>query len=135
MCTCEPFKCKRFCINTEEHRKALYKIGEKEDCCIKFDCNGCAFKDNISEISSNLLVNPNNIEKIYYNIAKLFSLLHAYKGFVKKKLFKFFITWRRNLSLQLGTQLYIMEEAIIKILKEEKEYNDINYYNMMVVLE
>lgn len=57
------------------------------------------------------------------------------KDLLKKKLFKFFITWRRNLSLQLGTQLYIMEEAIIKILKEEKEYNDINYYNMMVVLE
>lgn len=57
------------------------------------------------------------------------------KDLVKKKLFKFFITWRRNLSLQLATQLYIMAEAIIKILKEEKEYNDINYYNMMVVLE
>ena len=28
-----------------------------------------------------------------------------------------------------------MDEAMIKILKEEKQYNDINYYNMKVALE
>lgn len=55
MCTCEPFKCKRFCINTEQHRKVPSKISEEWDYCIKFDCDGCGFKDNISEILSNLL--------------------------------------------------------------------------------
>ena len=39
------------------------------------------------------------------------------------------------MSLKLETRLYIMDEAMIKILKEEKQYNDINYYNMKVALE
>ena len=44
--------------------KIPYKEGEEWDFCIKFDCDGCAVRDNISEILFNLLNNPDNIKTI-----------------------------------------------------------------------
>ena len=58
---------------------------EEWDFCIKFDCDGCAFRDKISEISFNLLNNPDDIKTIYYDISKLFVLLHSYVGFGQEK--------------------------------------------------
>ena len=80
MCTCKPFKCEKFCIDID-HQKVPYKIGEEWDHYVTFDCDGCAFRDNISQIAFNLLKNPDDINQIYYNINKLFALLHAYVGF------------------------------------------------------
>ena len=37
--------------------------------------------------------------------------------------------------MQLGRRLYMMDEAIITILKEEKEYSDLNHYNMKEALK
>ena len=38
--------------------------------------------------------------------------------------------------MQLGSRLYIIKnEAIVKILKEEKEYSDLNYFNMKTPLD
>ena len=46
--------------------------------CITFDCDGCTFRDNVSQISGELLQNPDDIHQIHYSINKLFVLLHAY---------------------------------------------------------
>ena len=51
-------------MNTENHQKVSYKEGKEWDFCIKFDCDGCVFRDNISEISFNLLNNPDDIKTI-----------------------------------------------------------------------
>ena len=66
-----------FCFNVD-HEKISYKVGEEWDHCITFDCDGCTFRDNISQISGELLQNPDDIHQIYYSINKLFVLLHAY---------------------------------------------------------
>ena len=84
MCTCKPFKCESFCFNVD-HEKILYKVGEEWDHCITFDCDGCTFRDNILQISGELLQNPDNIHQIYYSINKLFVLLHAYVEFGRGK--------------------------------------------------
>ena len=90
MCTCEPFKCERFCFNAD-HEKMPYKVGEEWDHCITFDCDGCAFRNNISQISGELLQNPDHIRQIYYSINKLFVLLYAYVGFGKGKNYSNFL--------------------------------------------
>ena len=82
MCTCKPFKCERFCFNVD-HEKIPYKAGEEWDHCITFDCDRCAFTDDISQISGELLQNSDNMHQIYYSINKLFVLWHAYVGFGK----------------------------------------------------
>ena len=64
MCTCKPFKCERFCFNVD-HEKIPYKAGEEWDHCITFDCNICAFTDDISQISDELLQNSDNMHQIY----------------------------------------------------------------------
>ena len=38
MCTCELFKCERFCLNVD-HEKIPYKVGKEWDHCITFDCD------------------------------------------------------------------------------------------------
>ena len=98
LCTCEPIKCKRYCLDPD-HIQVPIKIGEDWNHCIAHDCDGCAFRDHISEISVNLLSNQNNIVLTYHNIAKLITLLHAYVGFGGENdyLNKFFVIWRRNL--------------------------------------
>ena len=94
MCTSESFKCERFCCNVD-HEKIPYKVGEEWDHCITFDCDRCAFRNNISQISGELFQNPDDIHQMYYSINKLFVLLHAYVGFklfkLFKKLFKFYL--------------------------------------------
>ena len=77
MCTYKPFKCEMFCFNVD-YEEISYKVGEEWDHCITFDCDGCTFRDNISQISGELLQNPDDIHQIYYSINKLFVLLHAY---------------------------------------------------------
>ena len=84
MCSCEPFKCKRYCCKVN-HEKIPYQVNKECDYCITFDCDGCTFRDNISKISGELLQNPDDIGQIYYSINKLFVLLHSYVGFVGKK--------------------------------------------------
>ena len=38
--------------------------------------------------------------------------------------------------MQLGSRLYIIiNEAIVKILKEEKEYSNLNYFHMKTALD
>ena len=56
-------------------------IGEEWDHCVTFNCDGCTFRDNISQIAFNLLMNPDDIKQISYNINKLFALFHVYVGF------------------------------------------------------
>ena len=78
-------------MNTENHQKVSYKEGKEWDFCIKFDCDGCVFRDNISEILFNLLNNPDDIKTVYYNISKSFVLLHSYVGFGQEKDYLFFL--------------------------------------------
>ena len=49
MCSCEPFNCKRNCCNVD-HKKIPYQVNKEWDYCIIFDCDGYAFRDNISKI-------------------------------------------------------------------------------------
>ena len=72
----------KVCFNVD-HEKIPYKAGEEWDHCITFDCNRCAFTDDISQISGELLQNSDNMHQIYYSINKLFVLWHAYVGFGK----------------------------------------------------
>ena len=58
-----------------------YKIGEEWYHCVTFNCDGCAFRDNISQGAFNSLMNPGNIKQMNYNINKLFEFLHMYVGF------------------------------------------------------
>ena len=83
-CSCEPFNCKRYCCNVD-HEKIPYHVNKEWDYCIIFDCDGCAFRDNISKISGELLQNRDDIGQIYYSINKLFVLLHSYVGFGRIK--------------------------------------------------
>ena len=100
MCTCKPFKCERFSCNVD-HEKIPYKVGEEWDRCITFDCDGCTFRDNISQISSEFQ-NADNIHQMYYSINKLFVLLHAYVGFGRGKNYLNFI-------------YYLVTEAVVAI--------------------
>ena len=84
MCSCEPFKSKRYCCNVD-HGKIPYQVNKEWDYCITFGCDGCVFRDNISKISGELSQNPGNIEQLYYSINKLFVLFHSYVGFGGKK--------------------------------------------------
>ena len=71
MCTCEPFKCERFCFNVD-HEKIPYKVGGEWDHCVTFDCDRCTFRDNISQISGELLQNlaKEKIIQIFYYLVK-----------------------------------------------------------------
>ena len=63
ICTCEPFQCKRFYFDPD-HGKIPYFANKNSDHSITFSCNGCAFRDHICKMSSELLHNPDDIFKI-----------------------------------------------------------------------
>ena len=90
-CTCEPFLCKEKCANPD-HQRIPYcyncKTNEEYNSikgyhqhCITFDCDACAFDDNLEEICEKLIKSRHNILQIYYTLNKFFTLLHCCKGF------------------------------------------------------
>ena len=100
MCTCEPFKCERFCFNAD-HEKMPYKVGEEWDHCITFDCDGCA----LEIIYHKFQVNYYRIQTIYVKyIIALTSYLYCYMHMLdlaKEKIIQIFY--------------YLMEEAVAAI--------------------
>ena len=51
--------------------------------CISYDCDACAFRDNLVEICGQLMQDMDNIYNIYYTLNKFFTLLFCYWGFEK----------------------------------------------------
>ena len=56
----------------------LVEIGQH---CILYNCDACAFRDNLAEICSELAKRKYNIHIIYYTLNKFFTLLYCYWGF------------------------------------------------------
>ena len=89
--TCEPFLCEKYCYNPD-HEKPPNSSNCKisGDCtglnehwqhCILYNCDACAFRDNLAEICSELAKRKYNIHIIYYTLNKFFTLLYCYWGF------------------------------------------------------
>ena len=90
-CTFESFLCEKYCHNLDHERVPNcnnYKINE--DCsgldgywrhCILYNCDACAFRDNLSEICGELTKGKDNTCVIYYTLNNFFTLLCCYWGF------------------------------------------------------
>ena len=88
-CTCEPFLCKEKCPDPD-HKRILYKceikgnysgLKEHNQYCIIYNCDICAFEDNIKQICRELNETEDEVLKTYYTLNKFFTLLFCYKEF------------------------------------------------------
>ena len=74
-CTWEPFSCVKCCHDPEHQRlPSCYNCAIGGDCSkldghwqhsILYNCDACAFRDNLAEICEKLRENPENINNIY----------------------------------------------------------------------
>lgn len=86
-CTCEPFLCEKYFHNPDHKRLPNYYNWKTDgNCgglnghwqhCILYNCDACAFRDNLSEICEKLTQKSNDIDNIYYTLNKLIILLHS----------------------------------------------------------
>ena len=88
-CTCEPFLCEKYSHNPDHERVPnCYNCKISGDCsglnrywqhCILYNCDECAFRDNLAEICTELGKGKDNIHIISYTLNK-FSLFFIVIG-------------------------------------------------------
>ena len=91
LCTCEPFLWKEKCPDRDRERTLYcYKCEINENCselkghsqhCIIYNCDACAFEDNVKQICRELNENEDEISKTYYTLNKFFMLPFCCKEF------------------------------------------------------